>query len=81
MNHDLLNDPSIDSYACTYDGARLKNPRDFSALTFAEKLEVIEGLNDFARSTLESLQRCGRPYLDPYTGQLVRPSPPARSRA
>jgi hypothetical protein len=74
MSHDLLNDPSIDWSECTYDGARLKNHRDFAALSFAEKLETIEALNHLALEMLAQRKQRNLPYFDPYTKQLVRPS-------
>lgn len=75
MGTDLLNDPTIDWASCTYDGARLANHRLFVSLTFAEKLEAIEELNEFARHSMREKQRRGLPYFDPSTGQLVAPVP------
>ncbi len=37
---------------------------------------ILEEMADFAFEMLESHRRRGRPYIDPYTNQLVRPTPP-----
>ncbi len=76
MANGLFDDPTIDWTACTFDGARLQNHRQFQALSFGEKLAVIEGMNEVAVRLLEHRKRQGLPYLDPYTGELVRRAKP-----
>ena len=62
----------IDWSLTTWKGSRLQQHREFLALPFRRKLEVIEELDDFARYTQEYLESRGRPYIDPATGELVK---------
>ena len=66
--------PTLIGRGCTFDGARLQNHRQFQALSFGEKLTVIEGMNEVAVRLLEHRKRRGLPYLDPYTGELIYPA-------
>jgi hypothetical protein len=72
MAEDLFDDPSIEWASCTFDGARLQNHRRFQALSFGEKLAVIEGMNEVALRMLENRKRQGLPYIDPYTSEVRR---------
>ena len=71
-------DAGIDWSLCTWKGSRREQHRTYLALPFRRKLELLEELCDHARFTLEDRRRRGLPYLDPYTGEVVRPPvPPA----
>lgn len=72
MTEGLFDDANIDWESCTFDGARLQNHRRFQALSFGEKLAVIEGINEVALRILEHRKRQGLPYIDPYTSEVRR---------
>jgi len=63
----------------TWEGSRREQLRRWSKLSFREKMEGLEETCDVGFRLLDSRIRKGLPYFDPYTGQLVRPSPPART--
>jgi hypothetical protein len=63
----------IDWNLCTWKGSRLQQHREFRALPFRRKLEVIEEMADHARETLEWRKSRGLPYIDPATGEAVKP--------
>ena len=62
----------IDWSLTTWKGSRLQQHREFLALPFRRKLEVIEEMNDYARAALEWRKSRGLPYIDPETGELVK---------
>jgi hypothetical protein len=64
----------IDWSLCTWRGSRLQQHREFRALPFRRKLEVIEEMADLGRKTLEWRKSRGLPYIDPDTGELVKGS-------
>lgn len=53
--------------------------RAYLALSFRENMEALEGLCDLSLRLLENCRRQGRPYRDPYTGEIVLP--PAQPEA
>ena len=55
----------------------MEQHRAFLALSFREKMEALEGLCDLSLRLLENRHRRGLPYIDPYTGEVVRPPMPA----
>jgi hypothetical protein len=55
----------IDWSLTTWKGSRLQQHREFLALPFRRKLEVIEEMADHCRRTLESRKERGLPYIDP----------------
>ncbi len=66
----------IDWSLTTWKGSRLQQHREFLALSFRRKLEIIEGLADMARKSQEWRKSRGLPYIDPATGELVKGSLP-----
>ncbi len=74
MTEDVFDNPNIDWESCTFEGARLQNHRQFRALSFGEKLAVIEGMNELALRILEHRKRQGLPYVDPYISEARRKS-------
>ena len=58
----------------TGKGSRLQQHREFYALPFRRKLEIIEEMENFGRKTLEWRKSRGLPYIDPETGEAVRPN-------
>ena len=74
---------NIDWSLTTWKGSRLQQHREFYALSFRRKLEIVEELGDFARATIERRRSQGLPYIDPYTRERVpaslvtREEPPA----
>jgi hypothetical protein len=74
MAEGLFDNPNIDWQSCTFDGARLQNHRHFEALSFGEKLAVIEGMNEVVLRMLEYRKHHGLPYIDPYTSEVRRGS-------
>ena len=67
----------IDWSLTTWKGSRLQQHREFLALPFRRKLEVIEEMDDHGRQVIEWRKAKGMPYIDPDTDQLVRGSPRA----
>jgi hypothetical protein len=65
-------EPDIDWDLTTWKGSRLQQHREFYALPFRRKLEVIEELEYLARRFQESRKSQGLPYIDPDTGEVVR---------
>jgi len=65
-------EPDIDWSLMTWKGSRLQQHREFYALPFRRKLEVIEEFDDVARHFLEHRKSRGLPYIDPATGKLVK---------
>ena len=65
-------EPDIDWSLTTWKGSRLQQHREFHALPFRRKLEVIEELDDLARQFQEHRKASGLPYIDPATGELVK---------
>jgi hypothetical protein len=64
----------IDWNLTTWKGSRLQQHREFLALPFRRKLELIEEMEDHGRRTLEWRKARGLPYIDPFTGESVRGS-------
>jgi len=65
----------IDWSLTTWKGSRLQQHREFLALPFRRKLEVIEEMDEHGREVIEWRKAKGMPYIDPDTDELVRPSP------
>jgi len=63
---------NIDWALTTWKGSRLQQHREFYALPFRRKLEVIEELDALARQFQEHRKSQGLPYIDPATGEFVR---------
>lgn len=70
-----MDENQIDWSLGTFEGSRREQLRQWSRLTFREKMCALEELGKLARFSLEEKRRQGLPYFDPYTDQLVRPSP------
>jgi hypothetical protein len=64
---------SIDWSQTTWKGHRLQQHREFHALSFRRKLEVLEEMCEQGLKMLESRRKAGLPYIDPFTGEVVRP--------
>lgn len=71
----------VDWSVCTWKGSRLAQHRAFLGLSFREKMVALEGAADLSRQLLENCRREGRPYRDPYTGEIVRPARPESAAA
>lgn len=70
-----INDPTGMGWSqCTSKGSETAQLRVWMKLSFRAKLEALETLGDLSRSFLEQRQKAGLPYIDPYTGRVVRPS-------
>jgi hypothetical protein len=68
-------DDPIDWSLTTWKGSRLQQHREFHALPFARKLELIEEMCEQIAQMIASRQRRGLPYIDPFTGDAVAPAP------
>lgn len=73
----------IDWSLTTWKGSRLNQHREFYALPFRRKLEIIEEMADFTRAIVDWRRKQGLPYIDPYTGECVpgvtvREEPPCK---
>jgi hypothetical protein len=68
-----MDESRIDWSSGTWAGSRREQLRQWKALPFKQKMQAMEELGDLARTSMLEKQRRGRPYFDPYTGQLVRP--------
>ncbi len=66
----------IDWSLTTWKGSRLQQHRAFYALPLRHKLEIIGEMCDHARRTVEWRRQRGLPYIDLYTGEVIRPDPP-----
>jgi hypothetical protein len=62
----------IDWSLTTWKGSRLQQHREFLALPFRRKLELIEEMDDHSRRTFEWRKARGLPYTDPFSGELVK---------
>ena len=71
-----MNESEIDWSLGTFEGARREQLREWTQLTFRQRMLAMEELGDLARFSLSEKRRRNLPYFDPYTGQLVRPSSP-----
>jgi hypothetical protein len=72
----------IDWNLTTWKGSRLQQHREFFALSFREKLENIEQLDELAYHFQEQRKRKGRPYISVEPGEraagaAVHEDPPA----
>ena len=67
--------PEIDWSLCTWKGSRRRQHQEFHALPFHRKLEVIEEMNRHAHATIAQRRARSLPYIDPSTGEMVRPEP------
>lgn len=65
----------------TFAGAEREQLRVWSRLPLRRKLEALEEMCDLARRTVASRQRRGLPYIDPFTGEAVKPAPVADAAA
>ncbi len=63
----------IDWSLTTWKGSRRQQHQQYLALSFRQKLESLEALCDLSRNFLEQRRKAGLPYIDPYTGEVVRP--------
>jgi hypothetical protein len=73
MFHDP--EPKIEWSVATWKGSRLQQHREFLALPFRRKLEVIEEMGALAEKMLNWRKARGLPYIDPLTGELVKGFP------
>ena len=62
----------IDWNLTTWKGSRRQQHREFHALPFVRKLELVDEMGVFARRMLAERKRRGLPYIDPDTGKAVR---------
>jgi len=67
-------DDSIDWNLTTWEGSRRAALRDWMKLSLTEKWRAVEEMADLARATIDRKRKQGQPYIDPYTGKLVRGS-------
>jgi hypothetical protein len=72
MTEGLFDDANIDWESCTFEGARLQNHLRFQALSFGEKLAVIEGMNEVALRIFEHRKRQGLPSIGPCASNARR---------
>ena len=62
---------NVDWSLTTWKGSRLQQHREFHALPFRRKLEIIEELANLAREFQEQRKRDGLPYISIETGERV----------
>ncbi len=62
---------NIDWNLTTWKGSRLQQHREFHALPFRRKLEVIEGLGDLASRFQEQCKRKDLPYTSVETSEGI----------
>ncbi|MGB0369895.1 MAG: hypothetical protein ACPGN3_00995 [Opitutales bacterium] len=65
--------PDIDWSGCTFSGAELNNLIDWQKLSFDQKLKANEDLNALFDEAVERKKKSGDAYIDPNTGNLVKP--------
>ena len=69
-----LADDRLDWSLTTWKGNRLRQHREFLALPFRRKLELMEEMCESARRIMEIRKREGLPYRDPQTGEVIHPT-------
>lgn len=69
------NDPSGMGWSqCTSKGSEIAQLRVWMKLPLRAKLEALEALSELSLRFLEQRKKAGLPYIDPYTGEAVRPA-------
>ena len=58
---------------CTSKGSEIAQLRVWMKLPLRAKLEALEALSELSLRFLEQRKKAGLPYIDPYTGEAVRP--------
>lgn len=81
METPLTENKEIDWSLCTWEGARRSQLLAFAKLPFRRKMEALEEMCDLARYTIAQRRKKGLPYMDPYTGQVVRPPFPEQEES
>jgi len=56
------------------EGSVLAEVIVWSGVSIRQKLEALEELCDMGRRSIENRKRLGLPYIDPDTGEAVRPA-------
>ena len=69
----MANLDKIDWSLTTWEGSRRAQLRDAMKLTLTEKWQAVEEMADWVRATMADRHSRGLPYIDPYTGERVRP--------
>ena len=72
MKTDLPRRKEIDWESCTFEGAEREQLLVWSRLSIREKLHALQEMCDLGDRMLEWRKSKGLPYIDPYSGQLVR---------
>jgi hypothetical protein len=67
----------IDWESCTFEGSEREQLRVWSQLPLRRKLMALEEMGDLAEKMFGWRKARGLPYIDPDTGELVKPPPPA----
>lgn len=62
----------IDWDSCTFEGSEREQLRVWSALPLRQKLMALEEMSDMAYATIERRKAQRLPYIDPFTGEVVR---------
>ncbi|NBB78216.1 MAG: hypothetical protein GVY36_02045 [Verrucomicrobia bacterium] len=62
---------NIDWSKTTFEGAERENLRGWQKLSFDEKLQANEEMNELANDLFARRKANGLPYIDPDTGELV----------
>jgi len=66
----------VDWETCTFEGAEREQLRIWSRLPLRQKLLAVEEMCDLARKSVDWRISQGLPYIDPATGDLVKPPLP-----
>lgn len=64
----------IDWSLTTWKGSRLNQHQTHLALSLREKIRIVEEMCDRNRAFIAQRKKAGLPYIDPYTGEVVRGS-------
>lgn len=64
----------IDWSLTTWKGSRRSQHQAHLALSLRQKLEIVEQMCDRNRESMARRKKAGLPYIDPYTGEAVRPA-------
>ena len=71
----MVNEDEIDWSLTTWEGSHRAELRDAMSMSLLEKLNAVEDMCIWAEKMIAQRRAKGLPYIDPETGDLVKPEP------